>query len=106
VLVPDGHELWPRVRPQLLRQLLGLGPEDHAFYLVPGADPIRVRPEQLLPLDAALIGRLVLDEAALVVPEVPPVAPANVRNAKLGRFALWGFGGLPSGAPRPAGEGE
>lgn len=106
VLVPDGHELWPRVRPQLLRQLLGLGPEDHAFYLSPGADPIRVRPEQLLPLDAALIGRLVLDEAALVVPELPPTAAANLRNAKLGRFALWGFGGLPSGMPRSAGEGE
>jgi hypothetical protein len=106
VLVPDGHELWPRVRPQLLRQLLGLGPEDHAFYLVPGADPIRVRPEQLLPLDAALIGRLVLDDAALVLPELPPAVAGNIRNAKLGRFALWGFGGLPGGFPRPAGEGE
>src|SRR5690606_35947051 len=32
VLVPDGHELWPRVRPALMRQLLGLGPDDHAIF--------------------------------------------------------------------------
>jgi len=106
VLVPDGHELWPRVRPALLRQLLGLGPEDHALYLVPGGDPVRVRPEQLRPFDAALIGRLALEEPALVSPELPAVAPGSIRNQRLGRFALWGFGGLPSSSPRPAGEGE
>ncbi len=106
VLVPDGHELWPRVRPQLLRALLGLGPEDHALYLSPVADPIRVRPEQLRPLDAALIGRLTLDEPSLVTPEMPAVGPGVVRNQRLGRFALWGFGGEPPASPRRAEDGE
>lgn len=106
VLVPDGHELWPRVRPALLRHLLGLQAEDHALYLSPDTDPIRVRAEQLRPLDAAVVGRLTLDDAAIVSPQMPAVGVGTVRNVRLSRFALWGFGGLPAGGPRPAGEGE
>lgn len=99
VLVPDGYELWPRIRPQLMRQLLGLGPEDHAIFLSGDAgrgDPVRVRPEQLLPLDAALVGRLDLSEASVVSPELAALGPGSIRNDRLGRFALWGFGGLPT----------
>jgi hypothetical protein len=105
VLVLDGYELWPRIRPQLTRQLLGLGPEDHAFFLSPSADPIRVRPEQLLPLDAALVGRLDLAEASVVSPELDPLGPGSIRNDRLGRFALWGFGGVAPAqvGSRPAG---
>lgn len=106
VLVPDGHELWPRVRPQLLRQLLALGPDDHALMLSPGADPIRVRPEQLLPFDAAMIARLQLQDARALVPEEPAVGAPTLRHQRLGRFALWGFGGLPLGEARPSGDGE
>lgn len=98
VLLPEGHELWPRVRPTLLRQLLGLGPEDHAVFLGSDAVPIRIKPEQLLPLDAALVGRLQLHEAQAVDPAAPALAPGSIRNEKLGRFALWGFGGLPPAA--------
>lgn len=97
VLVPDGYELWPRVRPSLTRQLLGLGSEDHALFLQPSVDPIRVKPEQLLPLDAALIGRLSLHEAAVATPELPALTPGQIHNRKLGRFALWGFGRAPKG---------
>jgi hypothetical protein len=103
VLVPDGQELWPRIRPQLLRQLLGLGPEDHAVFLSPEADPIRVLPEQLLPLDAALLARLSLQDASALEPEVEPLEPGSIRNDRLGRFALWGFGGVPGVG---AGRGE
>lgn len=95
VLVPDGQELWPRIRPPLLRQLLGLGPEDHAVFLSAGADPIRVLPEQLLPLDAALLARLSLQDASALAPEVEALEPGAIRNDRLGRFALWGFGGVP-----------
>jgi hypothetical protein len=98
VLVPDGFELWPRIRPPLVRQLLGLGPEDHALFLsgeIGQRDPIRVRPDQLLPLDAALVARLDLGEASVVSPELPALGPGNIVNDRLGRFALWGFGGLP-----------
>ena len=102
VLVPDGYELWPRVRPTLARQLLGLGPDDHALFLQPDGDPIRVKPEQLLPLDAALIGRLQLHEATAVEPELPALEPGRIENRKLGRFALWGFGRAPKG---PADDG-
>lgn len=99
VLVPDGYELWPRIRPVLMRQLLGLGAEDHALFLGPDRDPIRVRHEQLLPLDAALVARLDLAPASVVRPELDALKPGSVTNAKLGRFALWGFGGIP-----PAGD--
>ncbi len=95
VLVPDGHELWPRVRPALMRQLLGLGPDDHAIFLTPDAEPIRVKPDQLLPLDAALIGRLALTDGDIVSPELPALSPGEIQNERLSRFALWGFGGLP-----------
>jgi hypothetical protein len=111
VLVPDGFELWPRIRPQLMRQLLGLGPEDHALFLSPHADPIRVRPEQLLPLDAALVGRLDLQPSISVPLASPELEPGRIRNDKLGRFALWGFGGLPpvgrgTGEPPPGSPGQ
>ena len=99
VLVPDGYELWPRIRPQLMRQLLGLGSDDYALFLSPEAAPLRVRPDQLLPLDAALIGRLDLTAASVVSPDAPPIEPGSIHNDRLGRFALWGFGGLaPVGA--------
>lgn len=102
VLVVDGYELWPRVRPALMRQLLGLSPDDHALFLSAGADPIRVRPEQLLPLDAALIGRLALGEASVRAPDEAAIEPGNIDNQKLGRFALWGFGGLSGVTAAPA----
>jgi hypothetical protein len=103
VLVADGYELWPRVRPSLTRQLLGLHPEDHALFLRPDADPIRVTEQQLLPLDAALIGRLQLHEATAVAPELPALEPGQIHNHKLGRFALWGF---PRGPKGPAEDGR
>jgi hypothetical protein len=106
VLVPDGYELWPRIRPQLTRQLLGLQPEDHAFFLSPDAEPIRVRPEQLLPLDAALVGRLDLAEASVVSPDVEALQPGSIHNERLGRFALWGFGGVPPAAASRSGDDE
>jgi hypothetical protein len=96
VLVPDGWELWPRVRPSLTRQLLGLGPEDHALFLDPKRDPVRVRPEQLLPLDAALIGRLSLTEADVQAPADEALAAGSIDNRAMSRFALWGFGGSPA----------
>ncbi|MCX4244750.1 hypothetical protein [Paraliomyxa miuraensis] len=105
VLVADGYELWPRVRPALTRQLLGLGPDDHALFLRPDTDPIRVTEAQLLPLDAALIGRLRLSDATTVAPELPALTPGQVENRKLGRFALWGFGGPPKG-PEDEGRGQ
>lgn len=106
VLVPDGYELWPRVRPQLTRQLLGLGPDDHALFLKPQVDPIRVTAEQLLPLDAALIGRLQLHEATVATPELPALEPGRIQNRKLGRFALWGFGRAPKGPADERGPGQ
>jgi hypothetical protein len=82
---------------------LGLGPEDHALFLRPEADPIRVTEQQLLPLDAALIGRLQLHEATAVAPELPALEPGQIHNRKLGRFALWGF---PRGPKGPAEDGR
>ncbi len=98
VLVPDGFELWPHVRPQLIRELLGLEAADHALFLGPDIDPLRLRPEHLIPLDAAMISRL-----DLAVSEAPPSelvrsggpdggTAAAIVNQHLGRFALWGFG--------------
>ncbi len=96
VLLPDGYELWPRIRPSLMRELLGLEAEDHALFLGPDADPIRIRPEQLLPLDAALVGRLGVADATVAEPDLPALSPATIVNERLGRFALWGFGGIPA----------
>ena len=35
-------------------------------------------------------------EASVVSPELAALGPGSIRNDRLGRFALWGFGGLPS----------
>lgn len=104
VLVIDGFELWPRVRPTLTRELLGLGPEDHALFLSPDLDPVRIGPEKLLPLDAALIGRLQLQDASTVEPLLPALEPGRIDNRKLGRFALWGFGRPPKGVDEGTGQ--
>lgn len=102
VLVPDGYELWPRVRPQLTRELLGLEPDDHAVYLTPESSPLRFPPAGLVPLDAAFLGRLSLDAAHTLSPEIDAVEPGRIRNVRPGRFALWGFGSTPAVPDRPA----
>jgi hypothetical protein len=91
VLVPDGFELWPRLRPQLIRELLGLDGEDRAVFLEPGKDPIHIADERMMSLDAAAIGTLETSEAALVEAGVAPLEPGTIVNQRLGRFALWGF---------------
>jgi hypothetical protein len=103
VLVPDGWELWPRIRPALTRQLLGLAPDDHAVFLDPQREPLRIRPEHLLPLDAAIIGRLHLTEANVHVPSEAAPTPGVIDNRRLGRFALWGFSSGPGSGPEPEG---
>ena len=40
--MPDGHELWPRLRPQLVRELLSLEGDDRAVFLGPGQDPLHI----------------------------------------------------------------
>jgi hypothetical protein len=91
VLVPDGFELWPRLRPQLIRELLALEGEDRAVFLEPGRDPIHIADERMMSLDAAAIGTLETSEAALVEASVAPLEPGVIVNQRLGRFALWGF---------------
>ena len=91
VLCPDGYELWPRLRPQLVRELLGLEGEDRAVFLEPGREPILVTDERMMSLDAAAIGTLTTGEASLVEPVLPALEPGTIQNQRLGRFALWGF---------------
>ncbi|MFV8756802.1 hypothetical protein ACNOYE_40175 [Nannocystaceae bacterium ST9] len=91
VLVPDGHELWPRVRPQLIRELLRLEGEDQAVFLAVDRQPIHVPAAAMLPLDAAAIGSLATAEASLVEPQSPGLTAGTLVNQRLGRFALWGF---------------
>ncbi|MBL9106855.1 MAG: hypothetical protein JNL82_38425 [Myxococcales bacterium] len=97
VLVPDGSELWPRVRPQLVRELLGLDAADHALFLPGDGEPLRLTPDRLIPLDAAMISRLELAIAEPSAGELAtmnerPAGPSAIVNHHLGRFALWGFG--------------
>ena len=91
VLVPDGYELWPRVRPKLARELLALGSDDVAIFLDPEATPARIDASKLTPLDGAAVAQYVPTEAAMVDHSLEPLAAGEVENPKLGRFALWGF---------------
>jgi len=95
VLVPDGHELWPRLRPQLIRELLGLEGEDRAVFLDPesgaGREPVLIKDAHMMSLDAAAIGTLSSEEASMVEPSLPALEPGTIQNQRLGRFALWGF---------------
>jgi hypothetical protein len=93
VLVRDGYELWPQVRPELLRSLLGLQADDHALFLAAEDEPIRIAAQQLLPLDAALVSRLRLADIDEVAPEAPELGSGMLQNERLSRFSLWGFGG-------------
>jgi len=104
VLVPDGYELWPRVRPQLTRELLGLDQDDHALFLSLDGDPIRVSGDDLIPLDVAAIGRLELANVELLAAEVDPIEPGEIENLRPGRFALWGFRGVEPARPGPGGK--
>jgi hypothetical protein len=91
VLVPDGYELWPRVRPQLVRELLSLGSDDLALFTDESRAPLRVDAESLSPLDAAAVAELALEGAAQLGREVPAREDARIVNDRLGRFSLWGF---------------
>lgn len=91
VLVPDGYELWPRLRPQLIRELLALDGEDRAVFLAPRREPIHIADQHMMSLDAAAIGTLTTGEAELVEPSLPALEPGTIQNQRLGRFALWGF---------------
>lgn len=91
VLVPEGHELWPRVRPSLVRELLRLEGEDQVVFLAADRPPVHVPASAMLPLDAAAIGTLATSEPTLVEPGEPSLAPGQLVNQRLGRFALWGF---------------
>ena len=93
VLVPDGFELWPRVRASLMRDLLGLEAGQIALFRGPGREALRLRPEHLAPLDAAVVGRLQIGEGKALPGELAAPPPAEIVNERLGRFALWGFGG-------------
>ncbi|WP_434416102.1 hypothetical protein [Nannocystis pusilla] len=103
VLVPDGFELWPHVRPQLVRELLGLEAADHALFLGTDQSPLRLRPDHLAPLDAAMMSRLELAVIEASPSDSPTSGPATLLNERLGRFALWGFGEAGRGG-RPAVE--
>jgi hypothetical protein len=91
VLVPEGHELWPRVRPSLIRELLRLEGEDQVVFSTLDRPPVHVPASAMLPLDAAAIGTLATSEPTLVEPGEPSLAPGQLVNQRLGRFALWGF---------------
>ncbi|HEY8380218.1 MAG TPA: hypothetical protein VIK91_27200, partial [Nannocystis sp.] len=83
VLVPDGFELWPHVRPQLVRELLGLEAADHALFLGSDQSPLRLRPEHLSPLDAAMMSRLELAVVEASPAELPPTGPPTLVNERL-----------------------
>jgi hypothetical protein len=91
VLTPDGFELWPRLRPQLIRELLGLEGEDRAVFLAPGREPVHIADDRMMSLDAAAIGTLTTGEASFVEPSLPALEAGTISNQRLGRFALWGF---------------
>lgn len=93
VLVPDGVDLRPRLRPDLIRSVLGLEDDDYAVFLEVDQPPLRIRAEQVSPLDAAVVGRVSARSPEMQEFELPALSSAKVENTRLGRFALWGFRG-------------
>lgn len=93
VLVPDGQELRPRLRPSLVREVLGLDEDDYAVFLDHDSPPLRVRAEQVSALDVSVVGRLTSRLPSLRAFEQPALTAPKLENAKLGRFALWGIRG-------------
>ncbi len=91
VLVADGYELWPRVRPKLARELLGLGADDVAIFLHGQQKPLRIDASKVQALDAAAVARFSPLEAALREGEAPALGAGELHNDHLGRFALWGY---------------
>ena len=104
VLVPDGYEPWPRVLPELLRELLGLPADEHALFLQPDAPPLRLPAERLLPLDAATMAAVVPEDADWAEVEAPAREGGLLDYGRLGRFALWGFGRAEAAGGRARGE--
>ncbi len=91
ILVPDGLELWPRVRPALMRTLLGLEGEDVAVYTSATSTGLRIRADKLSPLDVAVMGQFSLTDAQTVMPDLRPQEAPRIENERVGRFALWGI---------------
>ena len=93
VLVPEGFELWPRVRPKLARELMGLSSDDIAIFLDASASPARIDANALQALDAASVARFVPESAAVTSDALPALESGQIVNETLPRFALWGFRG-------------
>ncbi|RMG95560.1 MAG: hypothetical protein D6705_13425 [Deltaproteobacteria bacterium] len=106
VLVPEGWDLVPRVRPDLLRDLLVVSGDDHVLFRGPDEPPVRLSADRFVPLDAALIASLAPEEAVYDEAFEPPTeSSSEVVYAPLGRFALWGVPSSSSGT-RALGSGE
>ncbi len=103
VLVPDGYGFVPRIRPDLLRDLLGLGGRDHALFVGPDEPPLRLPAERFVPLDAALLASVRIEDADVEDVSHAGGGEATVAFSPMGRFALFG---VPRGARPRAVEPE
>ncbi len=102
VLVPDGYELWPRVRPQLVRELLGLETEEMAVYPSEQVEcAIRIGASMRVPLDAHAVrvsspadARFASQSAEFTAAAAHQIEDApTISNERVGRFALWRYRG-------------
>jgi hypothetical protein len=102
VMVAMGHELVPRVHPDVLLQHLGAsgGPLDDVVLFSPGeAVPLRIPKGAFAPLSRQAVARVQTRSPELEEPPEPaPAAEPSLRNDPVGRFPLWGFKGFGAAA--------
>ncbi len=102
VLVPVGHELVPRVSPEVLVHHLGAGGDSLTFFTLEEG-PVRLARSAFAPLSRQALALIDVPEPEVLPTASPDSAARQLVNEPLGLFPLWGFSdgaGSPRGGER------
>ena len=93
--LPVGFEFSPRTSPEVLAQHTGAGPERLVFFRPGHERPLQVETQALLPLERRTLAGIAVETARIDARLEPPGerGEPELRSAKVGPFALWGFRG-------------
>jgi hypothetical protein len=94
LLAPYGMDLVPRVAPEVLARSLGHGTGQVTVFPRDGR-PFQLAEEALVALERGALASIEVARADVVDARVPAPGEPAIVNDPVGRFALWGFRGVP-----------
>jgi hypothetical protein len=90
VLISAGHELTPRVPPEVLLDRLGGGPDKLFFFCEGNPAPLQLSRLDFMPLAKRTLAPIEADPRVGTTP-AREATPPVLYNKGVGLFPLWGF---------------